>query len=263
MKQASRGSIEVEFTGIFAPSTLLEYEIDGQGFQSANNFGQLSEGDYLVRARTNLSCKIFEFDITLECVSDCDPNLEDSDGDGIPNVWELANGLDECDPTDAFCDPDGDQVWNLYEYQLQSDPDSNNSPRAIEIDTSITAEDFTRLWAQGLDEPILIKMTTGFYENLRYLNNILPTSDYAGRPLRVIMQGGWNADFSEYNPSDCITSISGETVNNNGTFVREVLDFLTIDIPEQNSGINDAIIIDGIWMTSTTIDLGNDKSLPE
>ena len=48
--------------------------------------------------------------------------LLDSDGDGMPDVYEIANGLNPFDPTDASQDPDGDGLTNLQEYQLGTNP---------------------------------------------------------------------------------------------------------------------------------------------
>lgn len=47
--------------------------------------------------------------------------LLDSDGDGIPDVVEIANGLNPFDPSDAAGDLDGDGLSNLREYQLGTD----------------------------------------------------------------------------------------------------------------------------------------------
>ena len=46
----------------------------------------------------------------------------DSDGDGMPDAWEIANGLNPYDPTDAALDPDGDGLTNLQEYQFGTNP---------------------------------------------------------------------------------------------------------------------------------------------
>ncbi|PYK32160.1 MAG: hypothetical protein DME57_00885, partial [Verrucomicrobia bacterium] len=46
----------------------------------------------------------------------------DRDGDGIPNDWEIAYGLNPDDPADAAQDPDGDGYTNLQEYQAGTDP---------------------------------------------------------------------------------------------------------------------------------------------
>lgn len=46
----------------------------------------------------------------------------DSDGDGIPNDWELAHGLNPNSATDASQDPDGDGMSNLDEYRAGTNP---------------------------------------------------------------------------------------------------------------------------------------------
>jgi hypothetical protein len=51
----------------------------------------------------------------------------DSDGDGMPNDWELAHGLNPNDRTDATKDPDNDGLNNLTEYQIGSDPQKADS----------------------------------------------------------------------------------------------------------------------------------------
>jgi hypothetical protein len=45
----------------------------------------------------------------------------DTDGDGIPNVWEVNHGLNP-NANDASSDPDGDGLTNLQEYQQGNDP---------------------------------------------------------------------------------------------------------------------------------------------
>ena len=40
----------------------------------------------------------------------------DSDGDGLPDGWEIANGLNPNDPNDADRDADGDGISNRHEY---------------------------------------------------------------------------------------------------------------------------------------------------
>jgi hypothetical protein len=56
----------------------------------------------------------------------------DNDGDGMPNDWETANGLDPFSAADASLDHDGDGMTNLEEYLAGTDPrDASSVLRAI------------------------------------------------------------------------------------------------------------------------------------
>jgi hypothetical protein len=48
----------------------------------------------------------------------------DGDADGMPDLWESANGLSDSDPDDATRDADGDGQTNLAEYRAGTDPRS-------------------------------------------------------------------------------------------------------------------------------------------
>ena len=57
----------------------------------------------------------------------------DSDGDGMPNRFETANGLDPLDPADASEDLDGDGFTNLQEFKAGTDPNDPTSNAATAI----------------------------------------------------------------------------------------------------------------------------------
>ncbi|VAX09629.1 hypothetical protein MNBD_GAMMA26-757, partial [hydrothermal vent metagenome] len=61
-----------------------------------------------------------------------DPNsnvqlLADTDGDGIPNRWELANNLNPNSGADLIADRDRDGLSNFQEYQFQTNPNNRDS----------------------------------------------------------------------------------------------------------------------------------------
>jgi hypothetical protein len=64
----------------------------------------------------------------------------DSDHDGMPDDWEIANGLNPNDPSDASQDPDHDGLTNLQEYQHGTNPhladtDGDGLSDGVEVQT--------------------------------------------------------------------------------------------------------------------------------
>src|SRR3982751_5729876 len=55
------------------------------------------------------------------------PLVADSDGDGIPDGWEVANGLNPTAAADATTDTDGDGLTNQTEFKLKDNPQKTDS----------------------------------------------------------------------------------------------------------------------------------------
>jgi YD repeat-containing protein len=73
-----------------------------------------------------------------------DPN--DTDNDGLPNTWELANGLDPGNPADAAEDTDTDGLTNLQEYQEGTDPNNPDTDGDSILDGADPNPTFNPAW---------------------------------------------------------------------------------------------------------------------
>jgi hypothetical protein len=76
-----------------------------------------------------------------------DPGEEDTDQDGMPDTWELENGLDSLDPTDAGRDEDGDWQTNLAEFLAGTDP--NDDADVLELRFQV-GEFAQQLWFRAM-----------------------------------------------------------------------------------------------------------------
>ncbi len=99
---------------------------------------KLPAGDYQYCYRTNdmqnTPNSIFTTEEYFLTVLEFSETGNDSDGDSIPDGWELKFGLDPYDPADAGLDPDNDNYTNLQEY-LGSDgkPGGNDFSDPVDI----------------------------------------------------------------------------------------------------------------------------------
>lgn len=98
-----------EFHGFNAAMNDSNLDADADG---TNNLGE-----YLLRSDPNAA----PVRDTHGELIDTRPGV-DTDGDGIPNNWEVTHGMNYQDPSDAALDFDRDGYSNLQEFRLDTDP---------------------------------------------------------------------------------------------------------------------------------------------
>ncbi len=97
--------------------------------------------------------------LILNSIPVLDPTRDD-DGDGIPNGYEQAHGLDPLNPADANVDSDGDGLSNLQEFIAGTD--ATNSVSSLRI-TSImqSATNVLVTWMMGPGKTNALERTAG------------------------------------------------------------------------------------------------------
>ncbi|MBF0286971.1 MAG: hypothetical protein HQM14_04065 [SAR324 cluster bacterium] len=94
----------------------INYSSTNPAIASVNPDGVITAidvGSVLVTARKDGAVAVKQITITVS---------GDSDKDGLPNDYEIANGLNPQDPVDAFEDKDRDALTVLQEFQLGTNP---------------------------------------------------------------------------------------------------------------------------------------------
>jgi hypothetical protein len=119
-------------TTVYDHDPFLAYDVYARTNLNSTNWVLASWG---IVGQTNYSLlqSSYPWDLFLMAASNVD-----SDGDGLPDNWEAAYGLNPHNAADASQDPDGDGLTNWQEFQQGSNPTSApafqvfiTSPRSI------------------------------------------------------------------------------------------------------------------------------------
>lgn len=172
--------------------------------------------------------------------------MTDSDNDGMPDAWEIANGLNPNDPKDAFADPDNDQVINLFEYQLGGDPNSGATP--IKSNISVGQDIATAINNAAANTILRVQSGTYIVQYITFINK------------KIMIQGGWNSNFTSRNPQTSPTVFDAlsakevlyfsQTYNNTTDTCSIVLDGLTLINGTATFAALAVIGIYGVWQFS-------------
>jgi hypothetical protein len=147
----------------------------------------------------------------------------DTDGDGLPDVFEVANGLNPNDPTDGELDPDRDRLSNLEEFLLGTDPGKEDTDgdgfadgEELQRGSNPTHADFERCTAS------ILNRTGPFDSSGSFLIPNVPVEPGFFR-VRVVCEG------------------NGRTVVGQSSFFSLVPAGVPADLIEIHFGVQDAI----------------------
>lgn len=157
----------------------------------------------------------------------------DADDDGMEDEWEIENGLDPNDARDAWHDADNDNVLNLFEFQLITDPNNSNDPISMDMGSS-DIEAIGDALDSATEQTVFIRLSEGTYF-IRYVNFYYDN-------VQIMIQGGWNEDFTVYDPDTYRTILNGEGM--------EAM-IIGTSQSEENPVEYSALIFDGIEVTNS------------
>jgi len=128
-----------------------------------------------------------------------DPNRDD-DGDGIPNGYEQAHGLDPLNGVNATTDSDGDGLTDLQEYLAGTDP--GNSASAFRITSIVNTGSNTLVtWMMGPGKTNALQWTVGTGDGSYQTNafaNLFIVTNTTGTITNFLDVGGATNKPSRY-----------------------------------------------------------------
>ena len=241
------------FTTTFDPvqCDFLDLVVDGEsvGSQESWTFSDLS-ADHTVRA-------VFG------------PSTLDSDGDGIPDYWEIAFKLDPDDPSDGSMDSDGDGGTNLNEFLGGTDPyvadvgavknDFNGDGKSDILTRSVSSKKGTLLLSEMAGSIIT---ESNIVKHLNHVWEIAHVGDFTGdNKVDILIRHSVSTTFHLLE-MDGAAVISEERVSKLDEWdLAAAADFTgegkeDILVREKDSGHLQVYVMDG-HNISSRIDLGN------
>jgi fibronectin-binding autotransporter adhesin len=121
----------------------------------------------------------------------------DADGDGIPNGWELAHGLDPFNPLDAAADNDGDGMSNLQEYLAGTNP--TNRASSFRITSQVAVGGNVRVsWSAVGGKSYIVQSSTNQGANFTDLSPMITVPGLVETSTNYLHIGAATNGFSRY-----------------------------------------------------------------
>jgi len=123
--EAPGATTQLTTTAAFSNGSRLDVTpgIAGTTYRSSNPAVATVSADGLVTARASGNVIVSAtHEGTLALTRITVASVLDSDGDGMPDDYEVANGFNPYDPSDALSDFDGDGLTNVEEYRRATNP---------------------------------------------------------------------------------------------------------------------------------------------
>jgi len=117
----------------------------------------------------------------------------DTDGDGMPDLWEVTHGLSHTDSTDAFADADGDGQSNLAEHQAGTNPRLASSVFAASGVLDAATGTYTVAWPAVAGKTYQIHSSTGL--SSWTLRGTVAAQESGPRNFPVVTDGNPNMYF--------------------------------------------------------------------
>ncbi len=186
----------------------------------------------------------------------------DDDNDGMPDTWEIDNGLDPRDASDATADNDGDGDSNLAEYQAGTDPNLGEATQVISFYNHTVPDTNTSSHLEGVylvlgelkSSPNPVTGNDGAFVGANF-DGLLTLQRTDGQPFTVygIDLAGWGggatvnftgtlAGGGTVNQSIVVDNSVFNTYELNGDF-SDLLSLQIVDSGEQVSYYLDNIVV--------------------